>query len=67
MKEINTNYWAAPVPITDLLTLANGDTLFYNFYVYIAAGPANFYYRLARSLIYSILDEDDYFDEDYQL
>ena len=73
MKEINTNYWAhyneewspysewaTPVPITDLPTLA----IYYSFYVYSAGGPANFYYRLAGSLIYSILGEDDYFDEE---
>jgi hypothetical protein len=51
MKEINTNYWvphnekwapyrewAAPIPVTNLPILANGDTLYYSFYVYNAGG-----------------------------
>ena len=56
MKEINTNYWvphnekwapyrewAAPIPVTNLPILANGDTLYYSFYVYNAG---MFYYTL---------------------
>jgi hypothetical protein len=78
MKEINPNYWAphnkewvpyrewaAPIPITNLPILANGDTLYHSFYVYYAGGPAMFYYRLAGNVLYNILGEGDYFDEDY--
>ena len=80
MKEINPNYWAphneewaphnhylwdAPIPITNLPILTNGDILYYSFYVYNTGRPAKFYDRLAGSLIYSILGESDYFDEDY--
>ena len=56
MKEINPNYWAphnekwapyrewaAPIPVTNLPILANGDTLYYSFYVYNAG---MFYYTL---------------------
>jgi hypothetical protein len=56
MKEINPNYWtphnkewvpyrewAAPIPISNLPILANGDTLYYSFYVYNAG---MFYYTL---------------------
>jgi hypothetical protein len=79
MKEINPNYWAphndygapnndylwdAPIPITNP-PIANGDTLYYSFYVYYAGGPAMFYYRLAGNVLYNILGEGDYFDEDY--
>nr|QNL31546.1 MAG: hypothetical protein [Bacteriophage sp.] len=57
MKEISTNYWAphnhygaphndylwdAPIPITNP-PIANGDTLYYRFYVYNAG---MFYYIL---------------------
>ncbi len=74
MKEINPNYWAphneewaphnhylwaAPIPITNLPILTNGDILS----TFIILG--GFYDRLAGSLIYSILGESDYFDEDY--
>jgi hypothetical protein len=78
MKEINTNYWAphnekwapyrewaASIPITNLPILAIRDTLYYSFYVYNAGGPAMFYYRLAGNVLYNILGEGDYFDEDY--
>ena len=80
MKEINTNYWApyneewapyrewaAPIPITDLPTLANGDTLYYSFYVYNAGGgAAKFYYRLVGAVLRNILDEENnYFYENY--
>ena len=80
MKEINPNYWvphneewaphnhylwAAPIPVTNLPILANGDTLYHSFYVYYAGGPAMFYYRLAGNVLYNILDEGDYFYEDY--
>ena len=72
MKEISTNYWAphndygapnndylwdAPIPITNP-PIANGDTLYYSFYVYNAGGPAKFYDRLTGNV------EDGYFDED---
>ena len=73
MKEINPNYWAphnqewaphygewsAPIPITDLPTLASGD-------VYNAGGPAKFYYRLVGAVLRNILDEENnYFYENY--
>ena len=76
MKEINPNYWAphndygapnndylwdAPIPITNPLILAKGNTLYY---FYDAGGPANFYYRLAGNVLYNILNENDYFDEE---
>ena len=63
MKEINSNYWApynkewvpyrewaAPIPITNLPILANGDTLYYSFYVYNAGGPAMFYYIIGAHI-----------------
>ena len=73
MKKINCNGWAphnhylwdAPIPITNLPILTNGDILYYSFYVYNTGGPAMFYYRLAGNVLYNILDEGDYFDEDY--
>jgi hypothetical protein len=66
MKKINCNGWAphnhylwdAPIPITNPSILANGDTLYYSFYVYNAGGPATFYDRLTGNV------EDGYFDED---
>jgi hypothetical protein len=74
MKEINTNYWAphnkewvpyrewaAPIPITNLPILVIG----YSFYLYNAGGPAKFYPRLTGNVLYNILGEGDYFDEDY--
>ena len=78
MKEINPNYWAphnqewaphygewsAPIPITDLPTLASGDNLYDGFYVYNAGGPAWFYCRLVAPVIYHFLNKDGYFNED---
>ena len=54
-----------PIPITDLPILTNSD-LYYSFYVYNVGGPANFYNSLGGN-VYNILDEDGYFNEDYQL
>ena len=50
--------------ITDKLKLANGDNLYYSFIFTIFGGPARFYYRLV-AVIYDILYEDDYFNEEY--
>ena len=50
MKIINCNDWAPysewdpPIPIANQPILANGDTLFYSFYVYNFRGLAIFYY-----------------------
>jgi hypothetical protein len=49
---------------TDKLKLANGDNLYYSFIFTIFGGPARFYYRLV-TVIYDILYEDDYFNEEY--
>ncbi len=63
MKTINPNCWAlydewgAPVPIT-APPVANIN----NLYLYNSIELAIFYYRL-RVVIYSILYEDDYFNE----
>lgn len=73
MKIINSNnwaprntrwapYWGELVPITDPL-ITSGYSLYYKFHTYNNQGLAWFY----RIESYSILDEDDYFDEDYQL
>jgi len=63
MKEINPNYWTPHnkewVPYREwagLYTIAS---------IYYAGGPAMFYYRLAGNVLYNILGEGDYFDEDY--
>ena len=67
IKEISTSCWAPyhkciePIPITNPLILAKGNTLYY---FYDAGGPANFYYRLAGNVLYNILNENDYFDEE---
>ena len=66
MKKINCNDW---VPrnsqyewlITNPLIAARN---YYNFHTYNVGGPARFYHRLAGVVLYSILDEDNYFDED---
>jgi hypothetical protein len=55
--------------ITDPSILADSDSLYYSFYnynfhTYNAGGPARFYHRLVGVALYSILDEDNYFDED---
>ena len=80
MREINPNYWAphnqewaphygewsAPIPISDLPTLASGDNLYDGFYLYNAGGPAKFYYRLVGAVLRNILDEENnYFYENY--
>ena len=62
MKIINcNNLFYQPIPITDKLILANGDSLYYNFIFTIFGGPARLYYRLGN-MLYNILDEDGYFD-----
>lgn len=57
------------ISITDPLILTDSDSLYYSFYnydfhTYKNGGPARFYHRLAGVVLYSILDEDNYFDED---
>ena len=70
MKKINSNswaprntrwapYWGELVPITDPL-ITSGYNLYYKFHTYNNQGLAWFY----RKVSYSILDEDDYFDEE---
>ena len=54
------NLFYQPIPITDKLILANGDSLYYNFFT-IFGGSARLYYRLGN-MLYNILDEDGYFD-----
>jgi hypothetical protein len=58
MKEISTNCWAPHnekwAPYRE-----------WAYYYVNAGGPAKFYYRLAGNVLYNILDEGDYFDEDY--
>ena len=54
-------------PITDKLILTNGDSLYYNFIFTIYGGPASFYKHICcitNDVLYNILDEDNYFDED---
>ncbi len=59
MKEINpnSNYWAPHnekwVPYREWV-----------YYYVNVGGPAKFYYRLSY-MLYNILNEGDYFDEDY--
>nr|QNL31551.1 MAG: hypothetical protein [Bacteriophage sp.] len=49
--------------ITDKLKLANGESLYYSFIFIVYRGPARFYHRLAN-MLYNVLDEGGYFDED---
>ena len=49
--------------ITDKLKLANGDSLYYSFIFIVYGGPARFYHRLTY-MLYNVLDEDGYLDED---
>ncbi len=49
--------------ITDKLKLANGESLYYSFIFIVYGGPARFYHRLAN-MLYNVLDEGGYFDED---
>ena len=76
MKIINcNNLFYQPIPITDKLILANGDSLYNNFIFTIFGGPARLYYRLGNMLyndgyfdvLSNILDKDGYFDEDYYM
>ena len=67
MKMINcNNLFYQPIPITDKLILANGDSLYYNFIFTIFGGPARLYHRLG-SMLYNILDEGGYFDVLYNI
>jgi hypothetical protein len=69
MKTINPNCWAlydewgAPVPIT-APPVANINNLYYSFYLYNSRGLAIFYYRLSGIVLYNVLYENDYFDEE---
>jgi hypothetical protein len=66
MKTINLNCWASyernvPVPITDP-PVANINNLYYSFFC--ARGLAIFYYRLSGIVLYNVLYENDYFNEE---
>ena len=70
MKTINPNCWApyecesnVPVPIT-APPVANINNLYYSFYLYNSRGLAIFYYRLSGIVLYNVLYENDYFDEE---
>ena len=61
MKKLNCNNLfgngsSVFISITDNLTLADGDNLYYNFIFTILRGPARFYHRLENRL-YSTLDK----------
>jgi hypothetical protein len=60
---IHSNKGGVSIPITDKLKLANGNSLYYSFIFTIFGGPARLYYTLV-SVLYNILDEDSYFNED---
>ena len=70
MKTINPNCWApyecesnVSVPIT-APPVANINNLYYSFYLYNSRGLAIFYYRLSGIVLYNVLYENDYFDEE---
>jgi hypothetical protein len=68
MKTINPNCWApyecnVPVFIT-APPVANINNLYYSFYLYNSRGLAIFYYRLSGIVLYNVLYENDYFDEE---
>ena len=68
MKTINPNCWApyewnVPVPIT-APPVAHITNLYYSFYLYKSRGLAIFYYRLSGIVLYNVLYENDYFDEE---
>jgi hypothetical protein len=64
MKMVNCNNWFYHYVHGNKgsVFLANGDSLYYNF-ITIFGGRDRFYYMLTY-MLYNILDEDGYLDED---